>query len=1115
MCVLCISEAAATPRDVNIDAISPGFSSDSLSQEPTVTRLIKPGEVINAQIRPGENHRYSIELKAGEYLCATVERTGALNTVAFDPGGQPFAKINISGSELAEALWGTAGIDGTYEIRISTPTSGLTARQYTLKLEKVGDFQKASPVDTKYLDASGLIFRGDQLLGGDQESSKQAIRLLSEALNLWHEMGATAQEAYTLNQLGYAYGRVGEPSKSEECDVKAISLWEKLKRDLDEAVSLYNLSSVYMATERTGQAISSLQKSIALRRKAGEEMGLSYSLNNIGAAYLAMGEFDSALAAHKEALQLRRKLGDVEGEARSLSNVAAVYFRLGDYQTALDYSFQTLPLRRRAKDRSGEATTLINIGSTYRELGDAKEGLPYYDQAIAILHELSDVRARWVEASVLDRKGLSLYELGDYEQALQDFKQSLALKSGEELFERAAILAHIGNVYDKTGNEQDALEQFKQALDLQRRISDRRGQAMTLERTGQVYAKLGNGQTARQYFEQALAISKSINLRDHEASVLYDIARLEKQTGLIEEARSHVEDAIALVESARTAISISDLRASFLGRKQEFYELEIDLVMQSYYERKAPQDLIKGFMTNERRRARSLLDGLESDSLRPRVPADLALKEREARARSNQSVENQIKVLAGEHTVDQAAAAAADVQRAAMDYDQLLAQVRAADPVYKRVSTSLPLTFQDLQTKLLDPDTTLLEYSLGDERSYLWVVTANAIVGYQLPPRSEIEGQVRRVYDLLTTRNRPIRFEKPEERSVRISRADADYVPASGQLSRTIFGAVDPTLMHKKLVIVSDGALQYVPFAALPSLPTTANNDKGNAVGNYRPLVADFEITSLPSASILWSLREETNARKPPSKTVAVLADPVFSPNDSRVKRTHPVRNSERPNTGPPPMSNKDHFERATIDRSLENQLDLDRLSFTRQEANAILRLAPRQEEYSALDFDVNRATATNPLLANYRILHFATHGYISSAYPSLSGLVLSLVDRNGNVQNGFLSSSEILNLHLPADLVVLSGCRTGLGKEIRGEGILGLPRSFLYAGAARVAVSLWDVNDLSTADLMSAFYHGMLGKEKLSPAAALREAQIEMWKSQRWRAPYFWAAFTLQGEYR
>jgi CHAT domain-containing protein len=192
----------------------------------------------------------------------------------------------------------------------------------------------------------------------------------------------------------------------------------------------------------------------------------------------------------------------------------------------------------------------------------------------------------------------------------------------------------------------------------------------------------------------------------------------------------------------------------------------------------------------------------------------------------------------------------------------------------------------------------------------------------------------------------------------------------------------------------------------------------------------------------------------------------------------------------------------------------LPRLYNTRAEAEVIKSLVPPRESLQALDFAANRATATSASLSQYRILHFATHAIINSTHPELSGIVLSLVNEQGEPQDGFLRAHEIFNLKLPAELVVLSACRTGLGKEVKGEGLVGMTRGFMYAGAPRVVVSLWSLGDKPTAEWMARFYKKMLGAGRLTPAAALRAAQVEMWKDKRWEQPYFWAAFVLQGEW-
>jgi CHAT domain-containing protein len=274
---------------------------------------------------------------------------------------------------------------------------------------------------------------------------------------------------------------------------------------------------------------------------------------------------------------------------------------------------------------------------------------------------------------------------------------------------------------------------------------------------------------------------------------------------------------------------------------------------------------------------------------------------------------------------------------------------------------------------------------------------------------------------------------------------------------------------------VADGALQYIPFAALP-LP-------GDLAGRA-PLIERHEIVVLPSASVLALRKREP----PPSEpSIAILADPVFDRGDPRVRR--------------------DFTDRAPS----EPGIALSRLPASQREAEAISALLPGRT-WTALGFQASRATAFGGELARHRIVHFATHGVIDAETPELSGLVLSLVDERGKPQEGFLGLNDIYNLDLHADLVVLSGCETALGRDMRGEGLIGLSRGFLYAGASRVLASLWQVQDRPATEIMVRFYRALL-QEHLPPAAALRSAQLSLWRERRWRDPFYWGAFVLQGE--
>jgi CHAT domain-containing protein len=457
------------------------------------------------------------------------------------------------------------------------------------------------------------------------------------------------------------------------------------------------------------------------------------------------------------------------------------------------------------------------------------------------------------------------------------------------------------------------------------------------------------------------------------------------------------------------------------------------------------------------------------------------------------------------------------------EYQEVKAQIRSQSP--RDIALTQPLGLKEIQQQVLDEDTLLLEYSLGDERSYLWAVTPTSITSFELPKRAEIENAALRFNELLIIRSQFYKAVKQntQSRSAEFYAKNREVVEPAAILSRMLLGPVASQLGKKRLLIVADGALQDVPFAALP-LPhrqqrtSLGQKNKGRSTidgclmsNAYCPLIIEHEIASLPSASTIAVLRRNAEGRAPAPKTIAVLADPVFDRGDKRVQ----AGNRDQV-TGPREQSvAHDTKQTASETELLDERQLIERLPYTGQEARAILSLLTPGEGTLYIDFEASKAAATSSELSQYRIIHFATHGFINRQHAELSGVTLSMVDRQGQPQDGFLHLHEIYDLKLPAELIVLSACRTALGKQIKGEGLIGLARGFMYAGASRVVASLWKVDDAATAELMKRFYQKMLGKERLRPAEALRAAQVEMWKQKQWETPHYWAAFVLQGEWR
>lgn len=272
----------------------------------------------------------------------------------------------------------------------------------------------------------------------------------------------------------------------------------------------------------------------------------------------------------------------------------------------------------------------------------------------------------------------------------------------------------------------------------------------------------------------------------------------------------------------------------------------------------------------------------------------------------------------------------------------------------------------------------------------------------------------------------------------------------------------------------------------------------------------------------MLTLRREHQGREEAPQAVAVLADPVFDSRDPRLG--HAGSDKQAVDTTSASADARTFEARRSLELTRKRWAGalgdsgratyFPRLIYSRKEAQAIVTSVPAGESLEALDFNASRAQALDPILAKYKIVHFATHGLLDTIHPEFSGLVFSLYNEKGEAEIGMLSLEDIYNLNLPVDMVVLSACQTALGKDVKGEGLIGLTRGFMYAGASRVVASLWAVNDAATANLMATFYRAMQ-HDHLPAAAALRKAQLEMQSSKRWANPYYWAGFELQGEWK
>jgi CHAT domain-containing protein/tetratricopeptide (TPR) repeat protein len=1078
--------------------------------------MLEPGKTLERQFGGGDSHEYQFALDRGQYARINLfQRSIDIAVECFGPHGKLLFQQDshrIDDTEIAELI---ADASGTYRLRVTAPDVHSPLGRYNITLAEVE--RAGERHETRIAAARVYAQAGRFVKQTERDSLLKAIQSLETAAGHWHAAHDLFEEARTLMITGVYYSQYGDRQKALDYESRAMevaqasgnrriegwsyvdyatvlnSVGDKKKaieysdrglpmlREAEdragEAAALNNLGRSYLQTGEGAKAIHYFEEAIRIYEEIQERGMVSQVVGNLGSTYDNLGEYQRALGYHQRKLAFARELDWPGAEALALNNIASCYSGLGEYQKALDGYTSSLEIARKYNNRLQIGIALHNIGWVYASLGERRRALKFYKDALEVLRSTTD---QWAVGNTLNNLAVTYAELGEFSNALTLHNEALVNRRAvSDASGEAKTLENIGKAYSKLDKREKARDHFERALAILRKAGEPKPLADTLRDLGDLYLDDRDYPRAATYLDEALAISRATQERRGEAEALARLGRLELDRRDFAAAHRRADEALSAFEALRRSVVSPSLRASFFTSAREVQEIDIESLVRLNAEHRGEGFDRAALVASERARARSLLEMLGESSLEIRHGVDAALltRERQLEQLISAKAENQVRLLSREHTAASVAAAAKELDGLTTELEQVQGRIRESSPQYTALMQPVPLELQDIQAKVLDVDTVMIEYALATKKSFLWVVTPSSLDLFELPPRSEIESAARRVYDLLTARNQKIENESPAARATRIRTADEALGQAAAKASAMLLAPAASRIAGKRLLIVAEGVLQYLPFASLP--------DPGDSAV---PLIVNHEVITAPSASVVAVLRRETAGRKPAEKSVAILADPVFSAEDARIVGREAQRSAN----------------------DLSGQ-EFVRLRFSRTEAEEIARLAAPAATLKALDFDASRDTVLKPELGQYRILHIATHSLLNNEHPELSGVVLSLVDRAGRPQNGFLRLYDIYNLRLASDLVVLSACQTALGGEINGEGLIGLTRGFLYAGAPRVVATLWEIDDRTTAELMKRFYEGVLGRGE-RPAAALRSAQIAMWKSG---VPYYWAAFTLQGEWR
>ncbi len=1097
---------------------------------------LHPNESIERRMAGGETDEYSLVAVPPARLLVTVDQQGIDVEVAVrrEDGQTLLAVDGPTRRDGLESLLLPREATGRLRLVVRAPSPGAAAGAYVLRLVELGE---ATPAERETVDAERLMTAAAaHNREGTAESLQLGLREYRDASRRWHALHRPHEEAWSALAAAEIDAMLGRPKEAIDLFAQALTHCEQLTDDLGQEAAWRGIGLARTALGEPVAAVAAQRRAVALAHALGRPYLEAEARNDLGLALHAQGELREARGLYEQALAMFRQAGERGAwEAAVLQNLAAVEIGLGEAETALERHQQVLATQRALGDTAGEAQTLNNLGVLYGNLGELGKALDAYTRALAIFRRSGD---RLWQATLLHNRGSAYYGLGDFQRARADLEQALAMRRdagdragevrseinlGQALFqlgETAAALdlgaraaAVAGAAADRAGEmlarllvakmkvasgaPQEALAELPRADELARLLDDHLGEISVLQVTGQARLAQRQAAEAARLLGQAVELSRTAKSPHRTVAALTSLAAAERMLDRPAAARVRAEEAIALIESLRTAEPDPDLRASFLASQREAFELDISLLMELDGQAPGGGYARQALEVSERERARSLLDLLEEAKADIRAGAEPSLRDRERALQVKLTIEASRR--AGRLRVpgaEQRQHSSEDGLRALLDQlADVQAEIRRQSPRYAALTQPTPATSHEIQS-LLDGDTMLLEYALGDTSSFLWAVDRESVTGFTLPRRAEIEEAAHAVCSRLGAVG-------PGGAGDRATREPM------AKLSLMLLGPIRGRLGSRRLIVVGDGDLHYLPFGLLPDPAPHREGtaDDGGGAGGGRgagaPLLLAHEIVYAPSASVLAELRR-SGPRTPAPGVVAVLADPVFDAADPRVAGAGARQR-------PPAPAASSGFPAGV--RAVSGE-PFSRLPWTRREAQAIAAIAPAGEALLALDFQASRDTVLSPALARYRIVHLATHGIIDSRTPALSGLMLSRVSEQGGAREGFLGLGDIYNLHLGADLVVLSGCETALGKQVRGEGLVGLTQGFLYAGAKQIVASLWRVEDRATAELMSRFYRGLL-LEGRPPATALRLAQLAIRRDKRWRLPYYWSGFVAQGDWR
>ncbi|MCP4344236.1 MAG: CHAT domain-containing protein [Desulfobacterales bacterium] len=948
---------------------------------------------------------------------------------------------------------------------------------------------------------------------------KDALSYYEQALMIHKETGNKRREGDNLSGIGRLYTDIGQYEKAFPYYEQALAIHKEIGYRAGESNDLNGIGLVYEFLDQYDRALSYYKQSLEIDKEIGLKEGEGINLSNIGVVYRKLGQYKKALSYYEKALAIRKKVRNRAGEGDNLTNIANVYNRLRQYEKALNFYEQALVIHRETGDRKNEGLDLANIGVVYSDLGQNEKALQHYEQALEIHSEIEDQRS---EAIALTNIGVEYFSLGQYEKALSYHKQALAIyrKIGDRSGE-SDNLSSLGNVYYVYGQYEKALEFDKQALAISKEIKSRRNEALDLYNIGVVYKKLGQYKKAISYFQNSLAIYKEINTFDiwrAQYGIASSNANL-KQFKTAKTAISYYEEALDNIEAIRTSLSKNEHKIFFLKDKLHVYDGLTGLLQKLHIEDPGKGYDHEALYTFERKQGRSFFEQMGQSGARrfAGIPEDITQNEL--------NLKNQI-VQIRRKLIDERSKTIMKQNRKLikkLEHDEktfqikqetLQATIKTKYPDYYSLRYPEPVALSDLQSVLKQREI-MFVYGVMKKKTVLWILDKQDLKLITLNiSEDKLRKQINELRKIFNDIGTSILNEQQLE-AIKLANKTLDgMLQDAYKLYQRLFPESIRALITQNhtLYIVPTGPLYGIPFEMLVTeAPETGKTP------SY--LMKNCPIAYLSSASLLKILRDAQARRKQTTRyPLLAFANPIYTDGEKDIAVETQVSKADTSLT-----AGMDTVQgmRSQIYLTLMGGNDFKPLPKTEEEAEEIAKILEAPENSEPLQLR-EKATCKNIMnlnaqqrLDDYRYLLFSAHAVLAGEIDHVNQPAIVLSHPKND---GYLTMSDVFGLQLNADLVVLSACNTGMGELIRGEGIMGLTRAFMYAGTPAVNVTLWSVDANASYEINTRMFRHIKAGKPI--ADALRQAKLDLIAEaeededmEHFRHPFFWSPFVVFGD--